>query len=247
MYDYDFPKKEEKVGIGKFEDYEDDLFKAKLSIYANTTFIDKAWLVCNPIPVPIYQQAMAFFDYCHKTLKAEGMLLLRYNDGEWSLAACRQYVGMGHVDAHPEINAEQLTNVVGDIHSHPGMGAFHSGTDEADERKIKHGLFMVASSFESMKFSPFSSVINVLGYIRGKSFEIDPVDIFDMNGKLDPNVTFPEEWKALVSTEHCPHCPKEFKFGKHHNRNRNRNGGGGKHWWNNWNKKSSHLWGDTYD
>lgn len=185
--------------------YEDDLFKG---VAASGVTDPKADLmpgeelkfVANKIPMSIYSQVLAFFDFCQKTHDSEGFLLLLYRDGQWSLGCPKQKISPAAVEAHPEETDEDFHGAVGDLHSHPGMGAFHSSIDDADELHHRHGIFMVVSSDSKMGFSPFTSSIDIVGYARGRKFQFDPRDIFDLTQPFGP-FTFPEAWKSRVEKQ----------------------------------------------
>jgi hypothetical protein len=185
--------------------YEDDIFKGVVAMGLDENdrdlregeYLD---FQATKIPLSIYSQMLGFFNYCEKSLDSEGFLLLLYRDGEWSLGCPRQVVSAASVQAHPEENAELFHGAVGDVHSHPGMGAFHSSVDDADEKKHRHGIFMVVSSERDEGFSIFTSNVNILGYARGRQFSIKGNQAFDM-ASSPGDLSFPEEWKAMVKKD----------------------------------------------
>lgn len=198
--------------------YEDMIFKGMVAKGDAPEKVEGEFLEfsANKIPMKLFGQIMTFFDHCEKKLDSEGFLLLLYRDGEWSLGCPDQKVSGGSVDAHPENHPEEFHGAVGDIHSHPGMSAFHSGIDDADERKHKHGVYMVMSSSKERGFTPFSIELDVKGYARGRAFQFDPMKVFDVDSPLSAalGVQIPELWKERVKKEVFRYSKWKGRIGK---------------------------------
>lgn len=201
--------------------YEDDIFVGMICTSVKDEIVEGEYIkLKNRIPRSVLHQIYSVFNHCqHKLDRSEGFVVLMNNDSpKWSVGVSQQWNGGAHVDAHTELDAGTLFNsVVGDAHSHPMMSAFHSGTDERDEIKHKHGLFMVFSSTDQ-GFSLFTSIVNSLGIVRGKKFDLDPNAVFDLESKVEAPPIVPANWVEYISTKSCPHCPKEKFY----------SGGGGK-------------------
>lgn len=195
----DKPAKEEKIVPYKDSIFEGMVFPGR-GVHGRPRKGEYLNFIGPRIPLSIYCQMLGFFNWCQKKLDSEGFLLLMLRKGKWSLGCPRQEVSGGSVDAHPEDSPEEFHGSVGDAHSHPGMGAFHSHIDDHDELNHKHGIYMVVSSDRDTGFSIFTSNVNVRGYAKGSAFDIDPLTVFELKGSVK-NVEFPEEWKSRVKKE----------------------------------------------
>jgi hypothetical protein len=198
--------------------YEDDIFTGMICTSVKDDIVDGEHIrLKNRIPKAVLHQIYSVFNHCqHKLDRSEGFVVLMNNDSPvWSVGVPKQWNGGAHVDAHPELDAGTVyKSVVGDAHSHPMMSAFHSGIDERDEAKHRHGLYMVFSSTEQ-GFSLFTSIVNSIGIVRGKKFDLDPNVVFDLESTVEAPPIVPANWETNISTKACPQCPKEkaFSFG----------------------------------
>lgn len=198
--------------------YEDDIFKGMICKSVKDDIVEGEYIkLKNRIPRAALEQIYTVFNHCqHQLDRSEGFVVLMNDDGPiWRVGVPKQWNGGAHVDAHPELDAGTVyRSVVGDAHSHPMMGAFHSGTDERDEAKHGHGLYIVFSS-SHQGFSLLTSITNTIGIVRGKKFELDPNTVFDVESKVEAPPLIPANWKENISTKACPHCPVEkYTFGK---------------------------------
>ena len=89
-------------------------------------------LKAKKIPYSLIKEVLAFFYEVFKQYKSEAMVLLCYSEDNWSLVVPDQEVAGASVKY-----SNNHKHVVGSIHSHPGFGAFASGTDERDDEVIQ--------------------------------------------------------------------------------------------------------------
>lgn len=188
--------------------YEDDIFIGAIYNKTSESPLPGEYIkLKKKLPMYIYDQICTVFNYCQFNLDSEGMVLIMYKDG-YEIGVPQQWVGKSHVDAHPELDAGTLFHgVIGDAHSHPRMGAFHSSIDLADERKHRHGLYMVFSSTDQ-GFSTFTSTISAVAYARGRKFILNPNEVFDKRTPHGDGVIPDKDWKERIRTSSCPICPK---------------------------------------
>ncbi len=130
-----------------------------------------------------YATTFNFFKAVHRSKKGgEALVTLHYNpnSGQWRLHAPSQEVTPSHVSAD---YSERFTDfyLVGTIHSHGSMGAFHSSTDHDDEVDFD-GLHLVFGNIEDR----YPSITGVMA-VKGTRFKIDPVDWFE--GVAEKKVT----------------------------------------------------------
>ena len=187
----------------KLVDYEDDLFAGRVAVATDGVLPDELlegeFLKLKiKMPLQIYSTKMAFYNYCQFDMgDIEGFLLIMLRNGEYRLGCPDQTNSGVGVDAHPEKNPGEFPDVIGDSHCHQGMRwSGHSGVDDADEAKHRHGIFMVLSSDET-GFSIFSTSITIYGYAKGRKFYLKPEDVFDMSSRRG-EMTFPDEWKKRI-------------------------------------------------
>jgi len=186
---------------GFFEKYKDDLFEAVIKVDGDPSkeeMSESLAPVFKRMPIRLFKQALAFVEHAHKTQQSEGMVAFRYKEGIWSLVIPPQWNTGGNVHYHFE-PVEEFGSVVGDMHSHPKMGSFHSGTDHHDEGKM-FGIYLVVSDFRIMNCNP-----DIVGHVRGKRFKIDPELFFDEND-AGGDYAFPEEWKTRLHKPPCTIC-----------------------------------------
>ena len=88
------------------------------------TFVLKA----KKIPYELIKQVLAFFYAVYQQHRSEAMVLLCYEEDNWSIYVPEQQVAGARVDYKNDCNKR----VVGSIHSHPAFGLGASGTDDHD-------------------------------------------------------------------------------------------------------------------
>lgn len=165
---------------------------------------EKIEIVFKRMPIALFQQALAFMEFCYEDKKAEGMVCFRYRAGEWSIVIPEQWNSGTSVCYH--LKPEESSFIMGDVHSHPKFASSaHSTTDNLDERKLSDGIFMVVKDFDIWNCEP-----SIVGVVDGVSFPIKPQYMFDLrtaHEKSKPDV--PDEWKAKVHGLPCDGCRRE--------------------------------------
>lgn len=186
---------------GFFEKYKDDLFEAYIRVTGDPSK-EELNEHCAPtfkrMPLRLFKQALAFCEFAFKSQQSEGMIMFRYRNDVWELLCPPQWNGGASVHYHAE-PAEEFVGVVGDLHSHPKMGSFHSSTDHHDEGKM-FGVYMVINDFRIMNCNP-----DIVAHIRGTRFKMEPHLFFD-ESDAGGDYTFPEEWKGRLHKMPCDVC-----------------------------------------
>ncbi len=97
-----------------------------------------AKLNIEKIPQKEFCKIVSFFKWAYKKYHSEAIVILHYNDDkkDWKIECPEQIVSAGSV-SYEASTAKSLSGYVriGTIHSHGSMSAFHSGTDDNDERE----------------------------------------------------------------------------------------------------------------
>jgi len=204
---------------GVYENYADELFKGTIRVSfpipydrdrGDTVEVtgeeakESIQIAFNPMPAKLFQQALAFQEWCYEEKKSEGMVAFRYREGKWGLSVPEQWNGMASVCYHPEFHPEEMTGVVGDMHSHPKFSSSsHSQTDNLDERKMP-GIFIVVKDFSILNCEP-----NIVGMVRGTEFKVRPELFIEFSEGIERKPSFPEEWKSRVHSSPCDECRKK--------------------------------------
>lgn len=107
------------------------------------TIKPNAWFHLPRIPYELWQKIHKFFRAVNEKLHTESIILLTYDSTiggpeGWGYLIPDQVNGPTHCDYDQESIIGELpedgsVKIVGSIHSHPGMSAFASVTDEADQ------------------------------------------------------------------------------------------------------------------
>lgn len=191
----------------KFSPYEDDFCVGRISDQVGETPVEGEWIrLKKKIPRGVYDQICEVLNYGQKVHSSEAYFLLRYPGEQWAISVPPQWVGPAHVCGHPELEAGKHNSAMGDGHGHPNMSAFHSGIDHADEHKHRHGIFMVLSSTEA-GYSLLTSVVDTKLYVRGRVFDLHPLEVFDLEDR-SPVPPLQEGWQKKIVKAECPKCPK---------------------------------------
>ncbi len=100
------------------------------------------------IPEALIAQCLGFFSYVEKKHDWECGLVLLYNPDTYQYAWCCPDQECANYDLKfttpvPGKDYEEQWVHFGDIHLHPGMSAYHSGTDQGDEMTASDGLHLV--------------------------------------------------------------------------------------------------------
>lgn len=145
-------------------------------------------LKAKKIPYELIRQVLAFFYAVYLKHKSEAAVLLCYENEEWSVTVPEQRVSAGSVKY--SLNGNK--RVVGSIHSHPGFGAFASGTDQNDE--LNHdGLHLIFSRFDEIK-----PELACYAVVNGVRFELEPEYLIE--GIPDPVNLVDSNWLEKVKT-----------------------------------------------
>lgn len=141
------------------------------------------------IPLELVRRVVAWFQavYAKYHSEAVGYLYYRQADGAWDFMPPAQVVSAGSAkyDRPPKWDGWM---VAGTIHSHGNMGAFHSGTDEADEASFD-GVHITVGQLGSIP--EFSCCV----VVQGCRAKFDPSALID---GLAPQDEVPAAWMAAV-------------------------------------------------
>lgn len=148
---------------------------------------DTAELKIPKIPYDLFLQTVAFFrkimDLHHDS---EAMLQFYYDapNKKYIVNCPKQRISGAHIDFERDQEMDSKYLLVMDIHSHNKMGAFFSGTDNADERETR--IYGVIGNLDRVNYEYKFRVI-----INGAERLIQLGDIFDVP---ESKVTVPDEW-----------------------------------------------------
>jgi len=192
-------KKEPPKSV-KLKPYEDDIFVGMIAEgLTDEALVEGEYLRLKvKIPAAVAKQWHSVFNFAWREREgSEATLLLQFRKNAWANLCPHQWNTPVSVDSHPEKNPAEFPDVNGDIHSHPEMTSFHSSIDDHDEKKHRHGLFIVVGGDPDHGFSFLTSPTSVYAYARGRRFDLDPREIIDMDSPLGDG-TFPEEWRKRI-------------------------------------------------
>lgn len=124
-----------------------------------------------PIPATLFAKVIDFFGKVYDEYRGEAIVLLFYNEEtqKYRIVPPSQKVSGASLDYNRSITIENYT-MIGDIHSHGSMSAFHSGTDDDDERSFD-GLHITIGNANSDEVSISGSIV-----ANGYRFMVDPAD-----------------------------------------------------------------------
>ncbi len=128
------------------------------------------------IPGKFIAQTAAFFKEVYKLYASEAIVLIYFDEikKKYKFAAPIQKVSAGTLNYDKNIQFEGYT-LIGSIHSHGSMGAFHSGVDDNDEQSFD-GIHITLGnvSTDNISFTISSSIV-----INGMRFEIEHSDYIE--------------------------------------------------------------------
>ena len=157
---------------------------------------EEGWELNVPlIPSSLLKQAVSFFKSIYSKHKSEVHIQFFYDleNEEYFINCPKQKVSRASVTY---INDKELETpnyiLVLDMHSHGGMGAFFSATDDADEKDDR--FFAVVGNI-----TRHYPEIKLRLSVGGKKIEIDIEDIFDLQNEW--NEVFPKEWENKIEEE----------------------------------------------
>ena len=175
-------------------------------------------LKMKPIPFGLLINAWKFFRKVYEKYESEAMAYICYEDsvGYW-LSVPEQEVSMATLN----YNSDGTTSIVGTIHSHANMSAFHSSGDDHDEENfdgIHITLGNVDESFPSMSISA------MYGGERYMYTLYEVFDMGDMSETLDIDKAFKEKVKESLSvTKFSGNNDYLYGYDKYYRKNFGRN------------------------
>lgn len=128
----------------------------------------------SKIPGPKFAKVIEFFRAVFKECYGEAIVLLFYNEEKktHTIIPPHQKVSGGSCDYNRGITIDGLT-MIGTIHSHASMSAFHSGVDDKDEETFD-GLHITIGNMRDQEVSISASIV-----ANGYRVMIDPCDYVD--------------------------------------------------------------------
>jgi len=147
------------------------------------------------IPAKTAQQIINFFKAVYLEHHAEAIVLLFYNQDtkKYKVVCPFQEVSAGAADYNKGVVIEGY-DMIGTIHSHAGMSAFHSGVDDDDEKSFD-GLHITFGNMNDPDISVSASIV-----ANGFRTIVDPRDYInqlEMTIDIDEEVKVPyaKSWK----------------------------------------------------
>ena len=139
------------------------------------------------LPLELIRKVTAWFKAVYQKYQSEAVGYLFYRDGEWEFVPPAQTAEEAHAryDRVPKRDGWQTA---GTIHSHGYMSAFHSGTDDADE-KFFDGVHITVGKVDSVPEYSCSIVV------QGQREVVDPSVLIDGMAPVD---AIPVEWLSAM-------------------------------------------------
>jgi len=163
------------------------------------------------LPKELLEQCLGFFTRIELTHDAECGLVLLYDPNTMEYSWCCPEQEGGGWDLKftvpvPGKDYDERLVHFGDVHLHPGMSAYHSGTDHSDEMTASDGLHLVVGTPTDHKGGWWDEVEKkwhkstkklaneycAVFVSDGNRFKIDPAVIFETTD-LTPK-PFPKVW-----------------------------------------------------
>lgn len=142
------------------------------------------------LPAQLMGQVVGFFAAIWRTRHSEALALLTWDGSAFGLIVPEQQADWGSVEHRLDpADVRAGVQLLGTIHSHADMTAFHSGTDEIDEVDVD-GLHIVVGEVDKDRPSFSAAVV-----IDGRRFSAEPSMVFEPPG---PRVDPPAEWLDQV-------------------------------------------------
>jgi len=144
------------------------------------------------IPAKTAQQIINFFKAVYLEHHAEAIVLLFYNQDtkKYKVVCPFQEVSGGAADYNKGVVIDGY-DMIGTIHSHAGMSAFHSGVDDADEKSFD-GLHITFGNMKDPDISVSASIV-----ANGFRTIVDPRDYIN---QLEMTIDIDEEVKVPYAT-----------------------------------------------
>ena len=126
------------------------------------------------IPAKPFARVLEFFKEVYREHRSECAVIIFYNEEteQFKIVVPEQKVSFASLDYDRLITVEDYT-MVGTIHSHSSMSAFHSGVDDDDEKSFD-GLHITLGDMDENEQSISSSIV-----ANGYRFMVDPLDYVD--------------------------------------------------------------------
>lgn len=179
---------------------------------------EEGWTLNVPkIPATLLDITLSFFREIYDKHSSEVFLQYFYDVEKeaYSLHCPQQTVGPGSVNYKRDTDYERGKILVFEIHSHGSMGAFFSGTDDADEKDDR--FFGVIG-----KVKQYYPELKIRLSVGGRRQEIDVEDIFDLDESNYHKESFPAEWVSRIKEKKVKVVQRSRS---RHMRPRNRSGG----------------------
>lgn len=151
------------------------------------------------IPLSLFSQAVSFFRYVYDSYYSESVILLFYNKikRDYKLIVPPQKVSSTFCQYESKIHIDDYLRI-GDIHSHSNFAAFHSSTDEDDEKSFD-GIHITVGHVQNDMVSVSVSLVS-----NGSRCLVQATDYIEgliiNNGKFKVlSRYFPDKWKNQVS------------------------------------------------
>jgi len=165
--------------------------KKKMGIMESIAKVDKismlkeitptACLNIPMFPANLFAKVIEFFKAVYQIHRAEAVVLLFYNQetGNFKVIPPKQEVNGGACDYKRDIQIEGYV-LLGDIHSHASMSAFHSLTEDKDEENDSDGLHITIGNISSDDVTISLSIIS-----NGTRFIGEPEEYIDKLVKVE--------------------------------------------------------------
>jgi len=143
-----------------------------ISILESVTTMAKMHI--TKIPGKWIAKVIGFFQAVYEEYRSEAIILLFYNEetGKYKIVPPVQQVAGASCDYDKGLTIEGMT-MIGTIHSHGNMSAFHSGVDDADEEHFD-GLHITLGDLDEEFPSVSSSIV-----ANGHRVMVDPYEYID--------------------------------------------------------------------
>lgn len=170
-----------------------------------------------PIPVDVWKQVLAFFQWTYDTTHSESQVRLFVNTKTrtWEAWAFPQEARTGMTAREldtPEKNKQRAAFAddagwvyFGTVHHHCSCSAFQSGTDFANERD-QDGLHITIGNMASQRYD-----LHARFYLGGFGFEPD-MSKFWFIGKEAANMVPPELWNTVARYQMTMKVPPNTQF-----------------------------------
>jgi PRTRC genetic system protein A len=149
----------------------------------------KIRFTAEKLPLDLVRKVTAWFKAVYRKYQSEavGYLFYQATTGEWEFVPPVQ-TATGASAKYEEAPKREGWSVVGTIHSHGSMSAFHSGVDDADE-KFFDGVHITIGRVDSVPEYSCSIVV------QGKREVVDPATL--ING-MAPAEEIPSAWLTAM-------------------------------------------------